>query len=102
MKKVNVKNLLNLVMLSSFISSSACFAKPDGADIFKNNCASCHAGGKNIMSPNKPIIGSDKISTKEKFTKFLSTSHGVMPSFAKIANDEPTVSALHDYVKTLK
>ncbi len=102
MKNSNYLNAFLIILMFSIINSNIALAGDEGSATFKNNCAACHAGGKNIMSPNKPIIGSSELKSKEKFTKFLSTTHGVMPSFAKIASDEPTLNGLYEYVKTLK
>lgn len=77
-------------------------ATPNGADIFKNNCAACHANGGNIVDPKKPVKGSKKLATKAVFKDLLSKPAGAMPAFPKIVEDDPSLSALYDYCKSLK
>jgi cytochrome c6 len=77
-------------------------AAPDGAKIFTANCAVCHAGGKNIMDPKKPIIGSKAMASAETFKAFLSKQNGKMPAYPKIVANEEALKALHTYLKTLK
>lgn len=77
-------------------------AAPDGADIFKNNCAACHANGGNIVDPKKPLKGSKKLASKAVFKELLSKPAGAMPAFPKIVDDDPSLSALYQYCKSLK
>jgi mono/diheme cytochrome c family protein len=77
-------------------------ATPSGGDIFKNNCAACHASGGNIVDPKKPLKGSKKLANKEMFKDLLSKPAGAMPAFPKIVEDDPSLSALYDYCKSLK
>ncbi len=91
----------SLLSMSAAGSLSA-LAAPSGDKIFAANCQACHAGGKNMIDPKKPIIGSKKLATKETFKAFLSRAQGTMPAFNKIADNDEALTALHTYVKTLK
>jgi mono/diheme cytochrome c family protein len=84
------------------LAGSSVTAAPNGADIFKNNCAACHANGGNIVDPKKPLKGSKKLATKAVFKDLLSKSAGAMPAFPKIVEDDPSLSALYEYCKSLK
>ena len=77
-------------------------AAPTGERIYGDSCASCHSNGKNLVEPKKPVIGSKKLSSKEAFKALLSKASGNMPAFPKIAGDDQALSALYDYVRTLK
>lgn len=77
-------------------------AAPNGSDIFKNNCAACHANGGNIVDPKKPLKGSKKLARKTAFKELLSKPVGAMPAFPKIVEDDPSLSALYEYCKSLK
>ncbi len=77
-------------------------AAPNGEQIFKENCASCHTGGGNLIDPKKPVKGSAKLSALGKFKEYLLKPSGAMPAAPKIANDAATLDALYKYCKTLK
>lgn len=77
-------------------------AAPSGEQIFKENCASCHSAGGNIVDPKKPLKGSAQLSSAAKFKDYLLKPVGVMAAFPKIANDAATLDALYKYCKTLK
>ena len=77
-------------------------AAPNGEQIFKENCASCHTGGGNLIDPKKPVKGSAKLASLVKFKDYLLKPTGAMPAAPKIANDAATLDALYKYCKTLK
>ena len=77
-------------------------AAPNGEQIFKENCASCHTGGGNLIDPKKPVKGSAKLASLGKFKDYLVKPSGSMPASPKIANDAATLDALYKYCKTLK
>jgi mono/diheme cytochrome c family protein len=58
-----------------------------GAGIFRANCARCHPGGGNVISPNLPLNGSDKLANFKRFLSFIrhpkmpDGSEGAMPAF---------------------
>ena len=89
------------VLLAAMLIHSA-GAAPSGDKMFAASCVACHPGGKNIIDPKKPIIGSKKLANKDSFKALLSKASGSMPSFANIAKDDPAVTALYSYVKSLK
>ncbi len=76
--------------------------KPNGALLFQQNCASCHAGGDNKVKPSRPIVGSKELSTLANFKSYLSAPPGHMPYYEHVVNDEPTLKALYKYCKELK
>ncbi|MCC7528203.1 MAG: c-type cytochrome [Candidatus Melainabacteria bacterium] len=107
--KANLIAITKMVSICIFMAASTfsiavphANAAPDGMKIFTANCAACHAGGKNIMDPKKPIIGSKSIASIESFKAFLSKQNGKMPAYPKIVANEEALKALHAYVKTLK
>lgn len=72
-------------------------ASTDGAQVFKQNCASCHtlaaAGGEGRIGPNldeeKPDAG--------KVTEYVTNGEGSMPAFSKRLSAEQ-IKAVSDYV----
>jgi len=75
--------------------------KPDGKQIFAENCASCHKGGDNSQNANRPVVGSSKLETLEKFKKYLNAPREHMPFYPNIVNNRKTVEALYRYCKSL-
>lgn len=107
-KRASVASLalaITLAVVGMFVGltkHSTASAAPSGEQLFKNNCASCHADGGNIVDPKKPLKGSKKLATKATFKDLLSKPAGVMPAFPQIVNDDPSLSALYSYCKSLK
>lgn len=93
--------LIVVAICTPFISPGA-GASPNGEQIFKENCASCHNGGGNLVDPKKPIKGSAKLASEDKFKEYLLKPTGSMLAVPKIANDTPALDALYKYCKTLK
>lgn len=106
----HVKNLgwfCTSALLGAFLvgAASSNLAQADdkqGERLYNNNCASCHAGGKNSIDAKKPVIGSKKLASKAVFKSFLEVKNGLMPPFKAIAAKDDALMALYDYAKTLK
>jgi mono/diheme cytochrome c family protein len=95
--------LIFLLFMSTALSGNQTVrAASTGEKLFGANCAACHQGGKNIVAPNKPIIGSSKLSNKDAFKSYLLKPTGTMPPSPAIANNGADLAALYDYCKTLK
>jgi len=94
--------LLIAITLWAQLVSPKAVAAPNGEQIFKENCAGCHAGGGNIVDPKKPLKGSAKLASTDKLKDYLLKPSGAMPAAPKIANDAATLEALYKYCKTLK
>lgn len=93
--------LLAVTVWAQFVSPGA-GAAPNGEQVFKENCASCHLGGGNIMDAKKPVKGSQKLSSLDNFKEYLTKPSGAMPAAPKIVKDAATLEALYKYCKTLK
>jgi cytochrome c6 len=56
-------------------------------DTFDKNCASCHAGGKNIMNADKDLtkasLDKNGVNTVDKIKKLVSNGKAPMPAFGK-------------------
>lgn len=102
------QNLATIVVIGIFsmalmsLSTHKVNAAQKGEAIFSAYCAACHAHGKNIVDPKKPLIGSQQLKTKEIFKVYILKGNGSMPSFPQIANDDQTLQALYNYCKTMK
>lgn len=74
----------------------------DGSTVFKENCASCHAGGGNTVNEKKPLAGSSKLNSKISFKAYLENPNGHMPYYKHVISDKAALKALYEYCKTLK
>ena len=73
-----------------------------GEKFFKANCSGCHINGQNLIKPNKPIIGSQKLKSKNSFARFIESPPPPMPSFKNITLKQEQFTALYNYVTSLK
>ena len=104
--------LLVFIINSVFIMAYSSFSKPNmdsprgdeqekGQKLFKSNCSGCHLNGQNLIKPDKPIVGSSKLASKETFSSFISSPPPPMPNFKNIVEKPGQLSALYDYVSSL-
>lgn len=73
-----------------------------GEKLFKTNCSGCHLKGENLIKPDKPIIGSQKIKSKQLFELWLENPTPPMPNFKNITSKPNQLDALYNYVTSLK
>ena len=96
--------LVNLL----FVWVNYCFSKQEadsglsGEKLFKANCAGCHINGQNLIKPDKPIVGSAKLKSKQSFKAFIESPPPPMPNFRNITEKPKQFEALYSYVITLK
>jgi mono/diheme cytochrome c family protein len=118
-KRPGVKNLIFLFFVLLFSSGERLFSQ-DGAQIFQNNCASCHAVNKDLTGPalkgveergpwtdKKKIYdwvhNPAKFMASDPYTQGLKASHGgvMMTAFPQLENKE--IDAILAYIdKTAK
>lgn len=57
----------------------------NGAKLFANNCAACHAGGKNVVNPQKTLQKADlekwEMYDASKIVTQVTNGKAAMPSF---------------------
>lgn len=57
----------------------------NGAKLFANNCAACHAGGKNVVNPQKTLQKADlekwEMNDAAKIVAQVTNGKGAMPAF---------------------
>jgi mono/diheme cytochrome c family protein len=75
--------------------------KVDGEQIFKQHCASCHAGGGNSVKPKHPVSGSKELATLATFKAYLSAPPGHMPYYQDVVGNRRILEALYNYCKNL-
>lgn len=72
-----------------------------GEKIFQANCSGCHLNGQNLVKPEKPIIGSLKLKSKQAFIAHLQNPPPPMPNFKNIVEKQGQLDSLYGYVLTL-
>ena len=73
----------------------------DGAQLFLNNCASCHGvNGKLGMSGAKNL--SKIILNDKQIARVIMNGKGTMPAFKEILSSDTEIQAVVKHVRTLK
>ncbi|MDF5738312.1 MULTISPECIES: cytochrome c6 PetJ [unclassified Nostoc] len=94
MKKIITVMLLGIAIFT-FAFSSPAFAGDvvSGAKIFSANCASCHAGGKNLVNAAKSLKKADLekygLYSADKIIAQVTKGKGAMPAFgSRLKSDQ--------------
>ena len=88
MKKIISVLLLSVAIFSFAFSSPALAADAaSGSKIFSANCASCHAGGRNLVNAAKTLKKADLqkygMYSAEAIIAQVTNGKGAMPAFGK-------------------
>ncbi len=88
MKRIFSILAIALTMFVSLTFGQPAFAEASpGAKVFNNNCASCHAGGKNSVVAAKTLkadaLAKYGKNTVEAITLQVTKGKGAMPAFSK-------------------
>jgi len=102
MKRIFAILMIALTLFISLSTAQSAFADAiDGAKIFSNNCASCHAGGTNRVIAAKSLkladlqkYGKDSV---EAIVAQVTKGKGAMPAFGKKLNADE-INAVANYV----
>ena len=71
-----------------------------GMKIFGSHCASCHAGGGNVVKPSRSIKGSGTLATYATFKAYLNKPIGDMPHYEHLITNDSALKDLYEYTKT--
>lgn len=92
MKKIIAMLVAIAVTLFSFGQTALAADTAAGAKVFANNCASCHAGGKNLVNASKTLKKADlekfAMNTPEAITNQVTNGKAAMPAFKGRLNPE--------------
>ncbi|MEH2193299.1 MAG: c-type cytochrome [Nostoc sp.] len=88
MKKLITVMLLGIAIFTFAFSSPALAGDAvSGAKVFSANCASCHAGGKNLVNAAKSLKKADlekySMYSAEAIISQVTKGKGAMPAFGK-------------------
>ncbi|WP_016953124.1 cytochrome c6 PetJ [Anabaena sp. PCC 7108] len=85
MKKIISVLLLGIAIFTFAFSSPALADAADGSKVFSANCASCHAGGKNLVNAAKSLKKADLVKyemySAEAIIAQVTNGKGAMPAF---------------------
>jgi uncharacterized membrane protein len=69
-----------------------------GVVVFETNCVDCHPQGKNIIKPDRPIIGSPKLKDFPSFVGWIRKPVAPMPTFSESQISETQAKELYQYI----
>ncbi len=85
MKKILSVLLLGIAIFTFAFSSSALADAANGAKLFSSNCASCHAGGKNLVQAQKTLkkdaLEKYGMNSAEAIIAQVTNGKNAMPAF---------------------
>ncbi len=86
LKKIFISIITVLVVITALFTRPALAADAaHGQQLFGTNCASCHAGGKNLVNPAKTLGLSDlehyQMDSLEAITTQITKGKNAMPAF---------------------
>jgi cytochrome c6 len=86
LKRIFVSIIAFFLIFSSLVTPPALAAdSAHGKQLFGANCASCHAGGKNVVNPQKTLSGADLNKngkdSLEAIIAQITKGAGAMPAF---------------------
>lgn len=93
---------MSAVIAPNALSRKAKKSPLNGEVVFKQNCQSCHVGGGNTVNPQRPLAGSDKLSSLAVFKSYLEAPLGHMPYYKHVVTDKEALEALYKYCKKLR
>jgi cytochrome c6 len=88
--------LVGLFTIAGLTQGTA--APASGEQLFKEQCASCHAHGGNILNPKKPLKGSPLLKTFEGFLSQIRKPMQPMPPFPVSKISDQQARQLYDYI----
>lgn len=78
-----MKKLVTLALFTAF-SAVASFSL-QANEVFNKNCGACHAGGKNVMNPDKSLtmesLTKNGVDSVEAIKKLVAEGKAPMPAF---------------------
>ena len=66
--------------------------------LFKEQCAACHAGGGNVVNPKMPLKGGTLLQTFASFLSQIRKPQPPMPTFAPAQISDEQAKGLYDYI----
>ncbi|OGP84075.1 MAG: hypothetical protein A2Z08_00505 [Deltaproteobacteria bacterium RBG_16_54_11] len=66
--------------------------------LFKEQCAPCHAGGGNIVNPKMPLKGAPLLTTFAAFLSQVRKPQPPMPTFSPSQISDGQAQKLYDYI----
>jgi cytochrome c6 len=73
-------------------------APASGEQLFKENCAACHAGGGNILNPKMPLKGAPLLKTFAAFLSQIRKPQPPMTAFPPSKISDRQARKLYDYI----
>ena len=71
-----------------------------GREEFQEKCAICHPEGGNVIKPDKPLKGSEKLANFQTFQTWIRNPVPPMTSFPASQISERQARVIYDYILT--
>ena len=94
-RNINMKTIIPILtlILLNFTNASLAADTTRGEEVFNSNCAGCHAGGKNMIAPNKSLSKTDlekiQVNTTPAIINLVTNGKSPMPGFGKLGVINP-------------
>ena len=101
MKKLdmNMAIILAVILLMPCLGLGAGKEKgKTGQEEFQTNCAACHPDGGNVIKPDKPMKGSEKLADFKAFQAWIRKPVPPMTPFTTAQISDKQVRVLYDYI----
>jgi cytochrome c6 len=101
MKRTVLLSVLAMVLAAGFTiagMTQGTTAPASGEQMFKEQCAACHANGGNILKPNLPLKGSPDLKTFAAFLSQIRKPQPPMPAFPPAQISDQQAQKLYDYI----
>ena len=101
MKQAIFLCLMAVIIVGLFIMAGmtqGATAPASGEQVFKEQCAACHANGGNVLNQKKPLKGSSDLKTFAAFLMQIRKPQQPMPPFPPSKISDAQAKQLYDYI----
>lgn len=91
MKKIFLGFFISFLTLISFYNPAGAVDINNGESVFTANCSACHAGGNNVIMPEKTLkkdaLGTNQMNSVSAITYQVTNGKNAMPAFGGRLSD---------------
>lgn len=101
MKQANFLCLAAVILVAVFTIAGmqqGATAPASPEQLFKQQCAACHAGGGNVVNPKMPLKGGTLMETFATFLAQIRKPQPPMPTFSPAQISDEQAKGLYDYI----
>lgn len=91
MKNISISLSIIGLTLTNIVTASNAFDIRNGENVFTANCSACHAGGNNVIMPEKTLkkdaLSSNQMDSMKAITYQVTNGKNAMPAFGGRLSD---------------